>query len=148
MLYFKSPSSAAYQTLDSVGFDIPSMENATLSPGEFVAVSTGLFFDVEKNREVITFLQKGNSLYIPELQIRSRSGLALKAGVAVLNSPGTIDPLYAQEIKVILINHSIKDFYIWEGDRIAQGVFSLAYRGANLPVLESERVGGFGSTGV
>jgi dUTP pyrophosphatase len=87
-----------------------------------------------------------------EAQIRSRSGLALKSGICVLNSPGTIDSCYRNEIGVILQNNSSTQFEIKEGDRIAQMVF------AEIPVTSftvvdelgnSERgLGGFGSTGV
>lgn len=86
-----------------------------------------------------------------EIQIRPRSGLAVKNGIGVLNSPGTIDSDYRGEIKVILFNFSDEDFIIKRGDRIAQMVVSKVYR-ANLIVTdelnESNRGdGGFGHTG-
>jgi len=86
-----------------------------------------------------------------EIQIRSRSGLAAKNGIGVLNSPGTIDSDYRGEIKVILFNFGDEDFIIKRGDRIAQMVVSKVYR-ANLIITdelnESKRGdGGFGHTG-
>ena len=87
-----------------------------------------------------------------EVQVRPRSGLALRYGVTVLNAPGTIDSDYRGEVKVILINHSERDFIISDGDRIAQIVVAQAVR---LPFAEADDLsatergeGGFGSTGV
>ena len=91
-----------------------------------------------------------------QAEIRSRSGLALKQGIMVLNSPGTIDSDYPGEIGVILFNTTAGDFYVNAGDRIAQVVFMPALRAAFSPldqVRETERKTersseGFGSTGV
>jgi len=99
-----------YKTPDAVGMDIQSAETVTLLPGQFKAVSTGLG---------VIF----NSAY--EIQCRPRSGLAAKHGVTVLNTPGTIDPDYRGEIKVILINHGNVAFDIKRGDRIAQLVVAI-----------------------
>ncbi len=87
-----------------------------------------------------------------EAQIRPRSGLALKNGISVLNTPGTIDSDYRGEICVILINHSANDFVVSRGMRIAQMVIS-KYQQANINVVEEldetqRSTGGFGSTGV
>ena len=100
-------------------------------------VSTGLFPEIPENFEI---------------QVRSRSGLAAKNGVFVLNSPGTVDSDYRGEIKVILANMSDKVFEIRKGDRIAQLVVS-PVRQADFSIVsdisETERsVGGFGSTGI
>lgn len=147
MLYFKS-TSAMYQTTDSVGFDIECSEDVSIEPNEFKAIATGLFLDVEANREIMNAIAGQSALAIPELQIRPRSGLAARHGVTVLNSPGTIDPLYPNEIKVILINLGSAPVKFDKGTRIAQGVICLTSRAQNIAVLPSERSGGFGSTGV
>jgi dUTP pyrophosphatase len=87
-----------------------------------------------------------------EAQVRSRSGLALKKGVAVLNAPGTVDADYRGEVGVILINLSTEDFPIHDGDRIAQLVLARHERASWQLVEElssSDRgTGGFGSTGI
>ncbi len=108
-----------------------------LSPGQRALVPTGI------------------SLAIPdgyEAQIRPRSGLALKYGITLVNSPGTIDPDYRGEICVIVINHGAEPFTIKNGDRIAQIVFSRFIRAVLQEVQEldetSRTSGGFGHTGV
>ena len=86
---------------------------------------------------------------VPEIQIRPRSGIAAKFGITVLNSPSTIDADYRGEIFVNLINHSSDFFAIKIGDRIAQGVCTIAIQLNSIEVKEKERgFGGFGSTGV
>jgi dUTP pyrophosphatase len=86
-----------------------------------------------------------------ELQVRSRSGLALKHQVVVSNSPGTIDPGFRGELKVLLTNHGMEDFLVNEGDRIAQAI-AAPYFGVNWVQEElsdsSRGEGGLGSTGV
>lgn len=128
-----------YETPLSAGLDLPAAvaanEPLLLEPGERVLVPTGL------------------SLALPEgieAQVRPRSGLALKHGITVLNSPGTIDADYRGEVKVILINLGDKVFIIERGQRIAQLVIASVAR-AHIEVaaqLEAtERgAGGFGST--
>lgn len=100
-----------YQTELSAGMDIPAnVENAiTLQPGERQLIATGLYLEIPPGYE---------------MQIRPRSGLALKHGITVLNSPGTVDADYRGEIKVLLINHSQEPFIISKGDRIAQMVLA------------------------
>lgn len=106
------------------------------------------------------WILKGETLLIPtgikialpegyEAQVRPRSGLALKHGITVLNSPGTIDSDYRKEIGVILINHSDTDFLINPGDRIAQLVIAPVVQ-AQLEIgsVDKNDRGGFGSTGV
>ena len=129
----------AYATEGAAGFDLHSSEFHTIPPhGNWVLVSTGLKVEIPKGYEG---------------QIRSRSGLALKRGVTVLNSPGTIDSDYRGVIGVILQNHGDDEFQIKPGDRIAKMVIAKVER----PALERTFVmlsktdrngGGFGSTGV
>ncbi|EJF06354.1 deoxyuridine 5'-triphosphate nucleotidohydrolase Dut [Thiovulum sp. ES] len=125
-----------YKTAGSSGFDFSSVENLVLKKGETALVKTGLSFEIPENLEI---------------QVRPRSGLALKHGITVLNSPGTIDSDYRGEIQVILINHGKEDFQISVGDRIAQGVVARVEK-VNLQITDevsqTERgSGGFGSTG-
>ena len=98
-----------YETKGSAGLDLKSTERFDLYPNQRVLIHTGLFLEIP-----IGF----------EAHIRPRSGLALKHGVTVLNSPGTIDSDYRGEVGVILINHSKNVFSIHKGDRIAQMVFT------------------------
>ena len=116
--------------------DVLSAEAVTLAPGARHAVATGL------------------ALAIPagfEIQVRPRSGLALKHGISVPNTPGTIDSDYRGELKVILINHGGEPFPIARGDRVAQLVLAPVTRAAWSEVAELDETlrgeGGFGSTG-
>lgn len=125
-----------YKTVDSSGFDISSNELKTLAPGESRVVHTGLYMEIEPGYEV---------------QIRPRSGIALKHGVTVLNSPGTIDADYRGEVKILLINLGKESFHINPGDRIAQGICA-KYERADISFTENlsstERgENGFESTG-
>ena len=128
-----------YETELSAGMDVRSFIESPiiLKPFERKLVNTGLYAQLEKGYEI---------------QVRPRSGLALKKGITVLNSPGTIDADYRGEIGVILINLSNDDFTINSGDRIAQLVVS-KHEQPNLEQtdsLDSTSRGekGFGSTGV
>jgi len=128
-----------YETELSAGMDVRSFIKSPiiLKPFERKLVNTGLYAQLEKGYEI---------------QVRPRSGLALKKGITVLNSPGTIDADYRGEIGVILINLSNDDFIINSGDRIAQLVVS-KHEQPNLEqtdFLDSTLRGekGFGSTGV
>ena len=128
-----------YETLFSAGMDLRANleESIILKPFQRLVVKTGLFISLQQGYEA---------------QIRPRSGLALKKGITVLNSPGTIDADYRGEIGVILINLSDSDFEINTGDRIAQMII------AKYQTIEWEAVDklddsvrgdkGFGSTGV
>jgi len=125
-----------YATAGAAGMDVLSAEDVTLAPGARHAVATGL------------------SVAIPpgyEIQVRPRSGLALKHGIGVPNTPGTIDSDYRGELKVILINHAAEPFPIHRGDRIAQLVLApvtLARWDEVAELDATERgAGGFGSTG-
>ena len=127
-----------YETLESAGMDLRSniKTDITLKPNQRAIVPTGIFIALPKGYEA---------------QVRSRSGLAAKYGVTVLNSPGTIDADYRGEIGVILINFSENDFIIKNGDRIAQIVIAKHERAiweeCN-DLSKTERgSGGFGSTG-
>lgn len=126
----------AYATQGAAGMDVLSAENVTLQPGARHAVATGL------------------ALAIPpgyEIQVRPRSGLALKHGISVPNSPGTIDSDYRGELKVIVINHGSEAFAIARGDRVAQLVLAPVVQASWNVVTaldETDRgAGGFGSTG-
>lgn len=126
-----------YKTDGAAGVDLMSTEECVISSGKTHLVSTGLFLEIPKGVEA---------------QVRPRSGLAVKNGVTVLNSPGTIDSDYRGEIKVILINHGQDDFYIKVGDRIAQMIFAPVLI-ADFEIVQTldstERGGGgFGHTGV
>ena len=137
---FKLAEGAAlpeYKTTGAAGADICSNEDCSIDPNNWKMVSTGVFPEIPENFEI---------------QVRSRSGLAAKNGVFVLNSPGTVDSDYRGEIKVILANMSDKPFVIRKGDRIAQLVVSPVQQ-ANFEIVsdisETERsAGGFGSTGI
>ena len=129
----------AYETVNSAGMDL----RAYLPDGELVIkplqralVPTGLFMEIPVGYEG---------------QVRPRSGLAIKSGITVLNSPGTIDADYRGEVKVILINLSDADFVIKSGDRIAQLVIAKHEQPEVIEVQvlsETERgAGGFGHTG-
>jgi dUTP pyrophosphatase len=126
----------AYATAGAAGLDIVAAENVTLSPGERHAVATGFAVAIPSGYEI---------------QVRPRSGLALKHGVTVPNTPGTIDSDYRGELKIILINHGDAGFEVRRGDRVAQLVLAPVTQAAWLEVLdldETERgEGGFGSTG-
>ena len=134
-----SNSLPSYESLLSAGMDIRAfLENPiVLKPQERILVKTGLYIQLEK-----TF----------EAQVRPRSGLALKKGITVLNSPGTIDADYRGEIGVILINLSNENFSIESGDRIAQLVISKheTIKWSVTETLEDSIRGnkGFGSTGI
>lgn len=137
----KSDNPVQYATDKSAGFDICSNETTVVKGGQRALVKTGLFIEFDQ----IEAFNAGKELM--ELQIRPRSGLALKHGITVLNSPGTVDADYPGEIGVILFNTTDREFQINVGDRIAQGVVVEVQRAANVFVAESTRTGGFGSTG-
>jgi dUTP pyrophosphatase len=126
----------AYETPGSAGLDIRCINEVAIDSGGRCLVETGLFVEVPQGYE---------------LQIRPRSGLALKHGITVLNSPGTIDSDYRGEIKVILINHGPHSIIFNPGDRIAQMVLCKVEQIQWLPVagLTGTKRGekGFGSTG-
>jgi dUTP pyrophosphatase len=126
----------AYATEGAAGMDVVAAETLTLEPGARCAVATGFAMAIPEGYEV---------------QVRPRSGLALKHGITCLNTPGTIDSDYRGEVKVILINLGHEPFPINRGDRIAQLVPAPVQRAAFtlLDILPEtvRNVGGFGSTG-
>ncbi len=126
----------AYATAGAAGMDVLAAEDVTLAPGARHAVATGLAVAIPPGYEI---------------QVRPRSGLALKHGISVPNTPGTIDSDYRGELKVILINHGAEAFEVRRGDRIAQLVLAPVTLASWLPVNELDETargeGGFGSTG-
>lgn len=129
----------SYETPDSSGMDLRACitENVVLKPGERKLIKTGISIALPKNYEA---------------QVRPRSGLALKSGITVLNTPGTIDADYRGEVGVILINLSDVDFAVERGMRIAQMVICPMVQAELVEVAELDETkrgaGGFGSTGV
>ncbi|RVZ83947.1 dUTP diphosphatase [Helicobacter pylori] len=126
-----------YQTEGSSGFDLHAVEEVTIKSHSVGLVKIGICLSLEVGYE---------------LQVRTRSGLALNHQVMVLNSPGTVDNDYRGEIKVILANLSDKDFKVQVGDRIAQGVVQKTYKAEFIEYEQLDETsrgsGGFGSTGV
>jgi|TARA_B100002003_G_scaffold167345_1_gene155398 dUTP pyrophosphatase len=126
----------SYANPGDAGMDLYSVRDYIIKPGERELISTGIAVEFSEGYE---------------FQIRPRSGLAIKHGISIVNSPGTVDAGYRGELGVILINHGDRDFEISRGDKIAQGVLS--------PVVQAEIVeandlrvsargdGGFGSSG-
>ena len=126
----------SYAHPGDAGMDIRSVEDLTIAPGERALVHTGL----------VMVLPPGY-----EAQVRPRSGLALKNGITVLNSPGTIDEGYRGEVGVILANFGKEPFKVEKGSKIAQVVVAPCTRAeivATDDIDDTERgTGGFGSTG-
>ena len=128
-----------YETKFSAGMDVRANINEpiVLGPMERTMVKTGLFVEIPRGYEI---------------QVRPRSGLALKKGITVLNSPGTIDADYRGEIGVLLINLSSKKFLIEDGERIAQLVLASHSQASWEPVesleISDRGTDGFGSTGI
>lgn len=136
---FKADRVPVYSSASASGADLKADidKEVTIGPGERALIPTGIFLDIPDGFEA---------------QVRPRSGLAIKHGITVLNTPGTIDSDYRGEIRIILINLSRDAYTITKGERIAQLVFS--------PVIQAEFIekkdlsvtergeGGFGSTGI
>lgn len=125
-----------YATAGAAGMDVVSAEDVTIAPGARHAVATGLAMAIPAGFEI---------------QVRPRSGLALKHGISVPNAPGTIDSDYRGELKIILINHGQQPFAILRGDRVAQLVLAPVTRAGWVEVEHLDETargdGGFGSTG-
>jgi dUTP pyrophosphatase len=125
-----------YATEHAAGMDVVAAETGTLSPGARMAIATGFALAIPVGYEV---------------QVRPRSGLALKHGVTCLNTPGTIDADYRGEVKVILANLGDEPFHIARGERIAQLVPAIVQQATFVEVAELDDTarghGGFGSTG-
>ncbi|MFD2161806.1 dUTP diphosphatase [Paradesertivirga mongoliensis] len=128
-----------YETELSAGMDLRAFipENVSIKPLQRILIPTGLFIELEKGYEA---------------QIRPRSGLALKHGITVLNSPGTIDADYRGEVKILLINLSDAEFLVSNGDRIAQMIVSkheqITWEDAKILTETARGAGGYGHTGV
>jgi dUTP pyrophosphatase len=128
-----------YQSKGASGADICAFldKTVTLRAGETALIPTGIIMEIPEGFEA---------------QIRPRSGLAIKHGITLLNTPGTIDSDYRGEVKIIMTNHGKEDFTITNGMRIAQVVFNKTYRG---DFIETDKLsmtdrndGGFGHSGV
>lgn len=126
----------AYATAHAAGMDVVAAEALTIAAGERHAVATGFALAIPEGYEV---------------QVRPRSGLALKHGITCLNTPGTIDADYRGEVKIILANFGQEPFPVARGDRIAQLVAAPVQRAtfAEVDMLDPtvRGEGGFGSTG-
>ena len=126
----------AYATDGAAGLDVVAAEELTLAPGQRHAVATGFSIAIPPGYEV---------------QVRPRSGLALKYGITCLNTPGTIDEDYRGEVKVILANLGSEPFEVRRGERIAQlvpaPVLKAGFREVEELSATSRGTGGFGSTG-
>ncbi|HEX8668108.1 MAG TPA: dUTP diphosphatase [Allosphingosinicella sp.] len=126
----------SYASGGAAGLDVVAAETLTLAPGERHAVGTGFAIAIPEGYEV---------------QVRPRSGLALKHGITCLNTPGTIDSDYRGEVKVILANLGAEPFEVVRGERIAQLVPAPVLRAAFEEVDSLDHTergaGGFGSTG-
>jgi dUTP pyrophosphatase len=126
----------AYATPGAAGMDVVAAEDVVIAPGARHPVATGLALAIPEGFEI---------------QVRPRSGLALKHGITVPNTPGTIDSDYRGELKVLLINHGNEPFAIARGDRVAQLVLAPVVQAAWDEVDELDETargaGGFGSTG-
>ena len=131
----RHPFPPSCETEESAGYDLPAFlyEPVTIGPGDTKVIRTGW------------------SVWMPagvECQVRSRSGLAAKYGVSVLNSPGTVEPdYYPNDIKVILHNGGPEPFVVNHGDRIAQAVFAKFLRADGAVHKTTTREGGLGHTG-
>lgn len=122
------------------GFDLHSTEDVTINPFDRALVPTGLRFDIPDGNEI---------------QVRPKSGLALKLGLTVLNTPGTIDSGYNGEIKVIMFNTTKEEVKIVKGMKIAQAVLCPVINGKWIKLVEKDNISikdrndnGFGSTGI
>jgi dUTP pyrophosphatase len=129
----------SYQTINSAGVDLCANldDSIELKPLERALIPTGLFIELPKNYEA---------------QIRPRSGLSIKNGLTILNSPGTIDSDYRGEIKIILVNLSNENFIVNDGERICQMIIS-KFEHVNWKEVENlsktlRGEGGFGHTGL
>ncbi len=128
-----------YQTDGSAGIDLPAAieGSASIDPGARLLIPTGFAFSIPRTYEG---------------QVRPRSGLALKHGITVLNSPGTIDSDYRGEVSVILVNQGSETFFFERGDRIAQMVFTkveqVKFEEVDALDKSDRGLGGYGSTGL
>lgn len=127
----------SYATEEAAGMDVRSAVDIVIQPSKRAMVQTGLVVEIPKGFEI---------------QVRPRSGLALKHGITITNSPGTVDSDYRGELCVILHNLGDEDFVVQRGDRIAQLVMAPVARATIIEVDDFDSTtnrgaGGFGSTG-
>jgi dUTP pyrophosphatase len=129
-----------YNYISDSGFDLYSTEDILIEPFGRALVPTGVHFNIPENFEI---------------QVRSKSGLALKQGLMVLNSPGTVDEGYTGEIQVIIFNTNKEPFQITKGMKVAQAVLSKCYPGKVVNLVRVNEINdkdrgdkGFGSTGI
>lgn len=139
-LKYKSPFNLLYNYKTDSGFDLFSTEEITIPPFGRTLVPTGTFFDIPAGHEI---------------QVRSKSGLAIKEGLMVLNSPGTVDEGYTGEVKVIIFNVNNHEFTIKKGMKVAQAVLTRCQQGISVVLIQVDEIGdkdrnekGFGSTGI
>lgn len=132
--------SPKYAHLTDSGFDLYAAKDYEIAPQTRELISTGIYIEVPENYEI---------------QIRSKSGLALRNGIFVLNSPGTIDEGYTGEIKVILFNTSNETYIVKKGSKVAQGVICPVVSGRWIKLTQVNEIkskergdNGFGSTGI
>ena len=140
VLKYKSPYDLFYNYDTDSGFDLYSTEDIVIPPFGRVLVPTGTYFDIPQGHEI---------------QIRSKSGLAIKQGLMVLNSPGTVDEGYTGEVKVIIFNVNNSEFTIDKGMKVAQAVLTRCQQGASVNLKKVDDLqdkdrndNGFGSTGI
>lgn len=136
---FSTTGAQLVENKDNAGYDLQATEAYLIEPGQRALVKTGIYTEFSDNLQI---------------EIRPRSGLALKNGITVLNTPGTIDSSYRGEIGVILFNTGIEPFQVNIGDRIAQAVFmpvihpEISYVKSKEDLGQTDRgEGGYGSTG-
>lgn len=139
-LKYKSPFKLFYNYESDSGFDLYSTEEITIPPFGRVLVPTGTYFDIPPGHEI---------------QVRTKSGLAIKEGLMVLNSPGTVDEGYTGEVKVIIFNVNNHEFTIKKGMKIAQAVLARCHQGVSVDLIPINEIAdkdrnenGFGSTGI
>ena len=140
VLKYKSPYDLFYNYDTDSGFDLYSTEDIVIPPFGRVLVPTGTYFDIPQGHEI---------------QIRSKSGLAIKQGLMVLNSPGTVDEGYTGEVKVIIFNVNNSEFTIDKGMKVAQAVLTRCQQCASVNLKKVDDLqdkdrndNGFGSTGI
>lgn len=137
-LLYKNSKLPEFANDGDAGMDVFSVERKLVKSGEFELIRTGISLELPKDTEI---------------QLRPKSGLSLKHGITLINSPGTIDEGYRGEIKVVIINHGKEDFWIEEGMKIAQMVLKPIYK---VNIIESSEINcetqrgknGFGSSGI
>jgi dUTP pyrophosphatase len=139
-LKYKSPFKLFYNYESDSGFDLYSTEEITIPAFGRVLVPTGTYFDIPPGHEI---------------QVRTKSGLAIKEGLMVLNSPGTVDEGYTGEVKVIIFNVNNHEFTIKKAMKVAQAVLARCHQGVSVDLMPINEIAdkdrnenGFGSTGI